>query len=342
MKKTILAASFSLISSVSFAQQNPMVEMSISMMKQNGQLEKLAACTGKSPAKLESGMREVLNLCMAGNDFSQEQAMNNCMEKNMQTKLGVSKAKLESCKSEEERQEGAIHSQMAKIEQQMAKITQEEEAINAKSDLSAKDEARLEILGAQFAELEEKLFALEDNADMLGMSEKEKAMHELLEKGDALSAKDRQKMEALQQAVVQENMDKMGRQMQMLSKASEGTLDSITLPMYNNSNVLMHVPQGMKMGEGVKALPAATFSSSDSVDKIAAYYQKTLPNYKVKKMDDGQVIIMETMPKDFDVLKHFNEYATTPHVTITPVADAGVGLPKGTKSTIEIAYRAKK
>lgn len=340
MKKTLLVTSLFLLANTAAAEKNPMVEMSISMMKQNGELQKLAACTGKSPASVESATREVMNKCMQGADLSDDHAMTSCMEKNMLAKLGVSKAKLESCRSPEERETAAMHDQMSKLQEQMAQITNEEQAINAKDELSEKDEIRLQVLSEKFAELENQLYDLEDNVDSLSMSDTEKSMQALLEKGGELSAEDRAKLRALQEAVMQEGMDEMDQQIQMMAKASEGTLDSITLPVYSNSKVMMHVPVGMNLN-GVKALPAATFSSSDSVDKILAYYQKKLPNFKMKKMSDGQVFLMETLPQNFDVLKHMKEYVTTPHITISPVKDQGMGVPSGTKSTIEIAYRAK-
>ena len=342
MKKTLLTSTLILISHASFAEQNPMIEMTIAMMKQNGQFDKMASCTGKPPAKLESGMREVLSLCMQEANLNDDEAMDSCMQKNVQAKLGITKAQIEACKSPEEQQEGAFHDKMAKLQEQLDKIAQEEERINTKASLTAKDEARLDALGQQYAELESQLFDLEESMQALSMSDNEKAMQELLNKGDALSKQDQAKLKALQEAIVQESMAEMNEQMAMVAKASEGTLDSITLPVYSNSKVMVHIPQGMSIGgDGIKALPAATFSSTDSVEQIARYYQKKLPKFKMKKMDDGQVVLMEKMPADFDLLKHFNEYASTPHVTITPAPNQGMGMPKGTKSTIEIAYRAK-
>lgn len=125
----------------------------------------------------------------------------------------------------------------------------------------------------------------------------------------------------------------------LISAASEKTLHLITLPIYPGSKVMMHTLDGMEMG-GVSTLPAATFSSSDSVKTIVAYYKKQLPNYKLFEDDTGSVYLMKVLPKDFDVLKHWEEYATTPHVTISPISGDSQAAP-GAKSMIELAYKPK-
>lgn len=124
--------------------------------------------------------------------------------------------------------------------------------------------------------------------------------------------------------------------LKLMSAASEKTLHLITLPIYPGSKVMMHTLNGMEMG-GVHTLPAATFSSTDSVKTILAFYQKQLPNYTLFEDDSGSVYLMKVLPNDFNVLEHWEEYATTPHVTISPILGNSQATP-GVNSKIELAY----
>ena len=119
--------------------------------------------------------------------------------------------------------------------------------------------------------------------------------------------------------------------MAMVSQASEKTLHLITLPIYPNSKVAVHALEGAELG-GVKTLPAATFSSSDSAQKIFEYYKKQLPKYKTKSIN-GRYILMENMPDTFDLDRDYLTISKIPHVLITP---PGQGVPS---TLIQIAYK---
>lgn len=131
----------------------------------------------------------------------------------------------------------------------------------------------------------------------------------------------------------------MEKSLGMVEQASQGTEKDITLPIYKNSKIKIHSMSGTSLG-GEKGLPAATFSSPDSPDKIIAFYKKALPKYAFKDLGEIGVIFMETMPANFDILKHNKEYMSVPHVYIRSLTDES-SKKQGIKSLIEIAYRKK-
>ena len=152
-----------------------------------------------------------------------------------------------------------------------------------------------------------------------------------------------QRLDELHQAMMQENMKAVKNAIELSSAASQDTLDEITLPIYKNSTVMMHLqnPEGF-FGKDKKTshkiLPAATFQSPDSSDKILAYYKKALPDFEIATIDDGVIVLMEGMPKDFDLLQHFQELQSQPHILITPEKNNPT-LKSETQSTIEIGYQ---
>ncbi|TCS37101.1 hypothetical protein [Reinekea marinisedimentorum] len=139
-----------------------------------------------------------------------------------------------------------------------------------------------------------------------------------------------------------EDMAELEQAMAMMAKASEGTLAVISLPIYSNSQVIMHLVDGMEIREGQKALPGATFASPDSLDEILAFYQAELPEFKLFTMDNGDYLLIEGAPDDFDMMKNYNEYITMQHVYIQPITGGTVPFaPANSQSMIEIAYRPR-
>lgn len=131
------------------------------------------------------------------------------------------------------------------------------------------------------------------------------------------------------------SQDEMETAMDAMRRSSESTLDLITLPIYPQSKVMMHMTTGIVMPtlEGkVQALPAATFESDDEPDKVLAFYQTKLPDYKVKKLVQGEILLMPTFPESFNLMEDYHFYMTTEHVMIRKQSG---------KTMIEIAYKAK-
>jgi len=117
-------------------------------------------------------------------------------------------------------------------------------------------------------------------------------------------------------------------------EASEGTEHLITLPVYQDSQIMAHYAMGMRREDGSLTLPVATFSSSDSVEKIIAFYQQQLPNFEMKNFQGGLAIFMEKIPDEFNPLADMQIYQSIPHITIY-----ALGGDSSDSTTIEIAYQ---
>ena len=138
------------------------------------------------------------------------------------------------------------------------------------------------------------------------------------------------------------NQENLEEALGMISEASENTLLLITLPVYENSQVLMHSIDGMEMGGDNKTIPGATFASPDSLESILKFYQAELPNYKLLNMDGNEYLLMEEAPDNFDIIRDFKLYAQTPHVFIQHMKDTSPAfIPDDSKALIEIAYLPK-
>ncbi len=141
------------------------------------------------------------------------------------------------------------------------------------------------------------------------------------------------------QMLLRQAASELDESLSMISKASEESLSVITLPIYKNSQVIVHAIGGMEI-DGNKALPAATFASSDSPEMIYQYYRNKLPGYTVSKAAAGEYLLMKSAPAGFDVIKDFSIYTTTPHIYIQSYRQSPLKntIPENTKSIIEIAY----
>lgn len=137
-----------------------------------------------------------------------------------------------------------------------------------------------------------------------------------------------------------EAMQAMARQqMALMQKMSQGTEKQITLPIYPNSQMIIHLTDGMMMDdEKQETLPAATLASKDNIDSVIQFYQKKLPNFAHKKLSEGEYLFMRSMPAGFDILKNFEAYTSTPHVLISKLNGNDKMVP-GAKTKIEIAYK---
>lgn len=337
-----IGASLSL-AGVAEASNQAMTEMAVSMMKQQGEFSRIATCTGVSESKVENAARKVMDSCFSSVSMDDEHAMNQCMQAKMTKALGVSKAKMDSCKSEEERQEEAFSSNLAKLEAQRDALLDEESVLLEKERLTSKQQARLAQISEALAALDEEAGNMEWEMEKVSMSDSERKLAQLMENRGELSDAQIKEVEKLRKAIRLEQMDDMQNTMEMMAKASENTLDVITLPIYPNSEVMMHMPMGsMGFGDGtIQTLPAASFASSDSVADVVAFYKKALAKFKQKNMETGQVVFMESMPDGFDLLNNFETYTQTPHVTVSELPSGAMGASKGAKTMIEIAYRAK-
>lgn len=227
-----------------------------------------------------------------------------CVSESLLKSLGVSKEKLSRCSIEAEKDPSV-------------KLELEANALEDKLDsLPDDDYAGREKLENQIDALRDKAFSMNRNSYDESASPAEN---------------------------YQTHLNSFAEQMQQIAEASKKTIHLITLPIYENSTVMMHAITGSTMG-GHATLPAATFASPDGSDKILAYYKKELPSFSLFTQEDGQYLLMEQAPKGFNMYKDLSTYYSTPHILISPqmeTANNGMQIaPSGTRTKIEIAYIA--
>ncbi|WP_370977883.1 hypothetical protein [Agaribacterium sp. ZY112] len=133
------------------------------------------------------------------------------------------------------------------------------------------------------------------------------------------------------------SLEEMSDAVELMAKSSAGTEGSITLPLYPKASMMIHMVAGVEMG-GVQSLPAATFASADTQERIIAFYKKKLPNFEYKDLGGAGYLFMKEMPENFNMMSNLEDFMTTPHVFISS-AKAGGGAPAGTQSMIEVAYK---
>jgi len=139
-----------------------------------------------------------------------------------------------------------------------------------------------------------------------------------------------------QQMLVEQQRAKelLGSIIAMSEAATKGTEGQITLPIYSPSKIVSHFMDGMVNEDNPKAIPVAIFHSNDSLSKITEFYDNHLTKFGKKTYDEGMVIYMMNMKKDFEPLADVELYQQLPHVAIYQFVDENGKQ----KTSIEIAY----
>jgi len=190
------------------------------------------------------------------------------------------------------------------------------------------DESERQGSGDDFdAALSQEAQALEDLYDALGDEEPSKEQYAQIRALEKTVAANR----------AREVKEMLDVQMEMLQQLSKGTEDKITLPVYPQSRIVVHMTEQMQIA-GNASLPAATFASDDSIERVVSYYKKALPGFSVQKLVGGEYIFMQDIPEGFDILNNIDLYTSKPHVMLIPVADRLRDAMKAS-TTIEIAYQ---
>lgn len=292
-------------------------DMMLSMMKSvsSDGLAEVASCLGVSQATLNDAMDRATQRCFDRHKHEPYKTFSENMDicvSAIDDDLGFAQADLNRCEIEEDKiqrelaeEENKAQHELDELDRQMATLTQQLDQLYY-SDAS----------DSEIAALERKL----ENIEKI-----------YIEKGDMLYDTT---------ANAENGTHHPEEMMKVLSQASERSLHLVTLPIYENSQVMMHMIDGEQTG--IKhSLPAATFSSKDEAQKVLAYYRKKLPEFKYKNLGGGGHLLMESMPDNFDLVEHMNALMSTPHVFIRVFLDEGsvIGVPAGTKSTIQVIYR---
>ncbi len=317
------------------------INLIIETIKQNGELSELAQCIDQPEAKVEAVYRKSFKQCLKADDlFTQapNPKVQRCIESMITSGLNVSKSKMESCEPKESKAE----SKLAALESEMFALEAKIQSLNEKEDISDAQQVALEQLEQKLETLTLQQEELLNQVERASMSPEELAMDNILSQvgENGPTAEQQQEIERLQQVLINKSTQQMNNMLSLASAASQGTEDQITLPIYKNSQIIMHMTQGMGMGDsGMTTLPAATFAAFDSLDTVFKFYQSKLSNFQHKKLSENEIIFMEKIPFNFNVLTHMEAYMTTPHVLIRK-ANGGDGMaPENTQTLIEIAYK---
>lgn len=131
-------------------------------------------------------------------------------------------------------------------------------------------------------------------------------------------------------AIQEQSRGKMEYALSMMQQASKGTEDLITLPIYEPSQIMIHLTDGAKF-DGEKTLPTATFKTADAPDKIIAFYRQQLPGFKEVPLPPAfrATMLAEKIIPDARIM----EYAKVPHITVSAKKDGS--------TVIEVGYQPK-
>jgi hypothetical protein len=106
-----------------------------------------------------------------------------------------------------------------------------------------------------------------------------------------------EEMTALLEKKRAEGIARMGEMATIMKKSSEGTESKISLPVYSPSTIASHYNRGMQNNKGKTTLPVATFTTKDSVEKVAEFYKKSLPDFEIDH-NKGLYYAMKKIPDD--------------------------------------------
>ncbi|MCL1076774.1 hypothetical protein D5R81_01520 [Parashewanella spongiae] len=125
----------------------------------------------------------------------------------------------------------------------------------------------------------------------------------------------------------------------LIQHAQLSDTTNIPFPLYPNHKVISHFPDGMGNLSNEKSLPVLVIASNDSFDDVVTFYQKHLTSFPRYNVNDGVIFMEEEVP-NFDLLRHFSVYTSTPHVMIEDMRDSPIANKVG-GTKVEISYRKK-
>ena len=306
MKKIIsLLILVSMTATADLDRNQAMYEMMMAGVDSAPDVDEGAACLGVSTTKLQSFIKSAITACFEQNKHKTFEEftsiIESCIHPQLYTQSGLSKAEFEACQSEEDKQEERFYALRDEVYELQDKIRRMHQEGATNREIAS--------LQAQLAELQGQL----DEVDYM---EEDEQTPEL-------------------------SPEAMAKMMQIANEYNEKSLHLISLPIFKPSQIMMHMNQQGWLDNSAEVLPAATFATQAPAEKVLAFYRKELPGFTYKDLGNGTHIFMQTMPEDFDLLKHSRLYTSTPHVLISSVDEGGLGIPEGTQASIELAYRAK-
>lgn len=283
-------------------------DMMLFMMKSapDDGLAETASCLGVSEATVNNIVDRAMQKCFDQHKNEPHNVftrnMDVCITPAIDKESGFSQAELDKCDPQEDK----AQRELVELDIQIEMLSQQLDQLYS----SGASDSEIEALQDQLRDLE----------------------NQYMDWGDALYD---------DMAANMKSTDDVARIMQAASQAFEKSLHLVTLPIYEHSQVVIHMLDGQQTGiDG--ALPVATFFSKDESKKILAYYRKKLPRFKYRNLGGGEHLLMESIPDNFDLAADMQTFMSTPHIFIRVLeGESTIGIPAATKSSIQVVYRER-
>lgn len=161
------------------------------------------------------------------------------------------------------------------------------------------------------------------------------------------TAAEKKEIQSLIQGMTQRSTENIDKVVGSLIEASQGAEDSVTLPIYPQAKMLINLPSpgAMFITEEAMVLPGASFYSTDSPEKVRAFYQKKLPTFKVVEstsLSVTGVALMKSIPPNFEYGRDFEKAFSIEHVLIQEAPKTNQNHLVGAKTLFFIYYQPKK
>ena len=152
------------------------------------------------------------------------------------------------------------------------------------------------------------------------------ALTERIGERDPTAAEQRQ-IDDIIERMQQRGVAEMQQLVDGMIDASQGTAGSISLPVYPDAQLLIHIPANgsLTLGdEQYATLPGASFVTAASPEQVLAFYRQQLPSFTLHRpslLSDTDVALMQHLPAGFDYVRDTGRAMSIPHIYIQPASD---------------------
>ena len=158
------------------------------------------------------------------------------------------------------------------------------------------------------------------------------------------TAQEEREINRLMNQMQEDGIKEMQRMVNGMVEGSQGSEHSISLPIFPNAQLLIHMPaQGaIEIAEQrFDTLPGASFLTKSSPQEVLSFYQNSLPSFKFHKpaLSPQDAVIMKELPNNFDYVRDMGRAFSIPHIYIQPAAQAEQLRLDGAKTMFFIYYK---
>ncbi|QSX29333.1 hypothetical protein JYB88_14115 [Shewanella cyperi] len=189
-------------------QQQQILRFAVTQMRDKGDFDRLARCSGSSAAKMESLYSKVLRRCQVW-DEREENAVERCLIEGMSEGTGLTPEQLHDCLPDDP--EDIAADRVEALQRQVATLESQLNELMDNDHLSEAEENKLDVMQAQLDGLRDELLQAEEALDQLQMTDSERELDALIQAiGDnEPTAAQAQKMQQLQHQMRQEQQQEV-------------------------------------------------------------------------------------------------------------------------------------